>query len=232
MTNNTIDNTSMSDLKTLRSLMPSRSLTFGEALQIAEHQANRLLSLHQLTAPAVPIEIITEQPRIRVVQSYDLPASGSAHWDGQDWVITLNASEYDLRQRYTLCHEYKHLLDHPVRTRQLHVQRSSSMTPEEAAEKVADYFAACLLMPKAWVKSGFFGLTQNVERLAARFQVSVKAMSYRLNELGLASWPDHCRPSSQARWTNTHPGRPRSPRQPYQRAFPLTPQPVTAGVSP
>jgi site-specific DNA recombinase len=107
--------TNESILKTLRSLMPARVLSYNEALQRAELQASRLLSLHQITAPAVPLEVVTEQPRIRIVQSYDLPVSGSAHWDGKYWVVTLNAAEYDLRQRFSALHEYKHIVDHPTR---------------------------------------------------------------------------------------------------------------------
>ena len=171
-----------STLKQLRSLMPSRVLSLGEAMQIAERQANRLLSLHHVVEPEVPIELITEQPRIRIEQSDELPASGSAHWDGSDWVITVNSLEYDLRQRYTLCHEFKHIIDHPIRHRPIQVPRGSDLTQAEAAERVADFFAACVLMPKAWVKTAFFNQgIQSPARLAEKFNVSPRAMSFRLN---------------------------------------------------
>lgn len=65
--------TTESTLKQLRSLMPSRVLTLGEALQIAERQANRLLSLHHVVGPAVPIELITEQPRTASACETSLP---------------------------------------------------------------------------------------------------------------------------------------------------------------
>ena len=103
MTNTSITapNTNEGDsvLKSLRSLMPSRALSYSEALQRAELQAHRLLTLHGLTGGPVPIEIVTELPRLRVVQTYDLPVSGSAHWDGGSWVLTVNAAEFDRRQR-------------------------------------------------------------------------------------------------------------------------------------
>ncbi len=192
MTNTiTTSNTNESVLKTLRSLMPARVLTYHEALQRAELQANRLLSLHQIISPAAPIEIVTEQPRIRIVQSYDLPASGSAHWDGNYWVITLNAAEYDLRQRFSLMHEFKHIIDHPTR-HLIQGDGRSKMTADQMAEKVADYFAACVLMPKAWVKTAFCSETQSIERLAAKFEVSPKAMTFRLSQLGLTMPPVRC----------------------------------------
>ena len=43
--------TNESVFKTLRSLMPDRILSYAEALQRAELQASRLLSLHGVTTP-------------------------------------------------------------------------------------------------------------------------------------------------------------------------------------
>jgi Zn-dependent peptidase ImmA (M78 family) len=216
MTNTTNPiNPNWSTLRTLRSLMPARVLSYAEGLQRAELQASWLLALHDITSPAVPIEIITEQPRIRIEQGYDLPASGSAHWDGHDWVITLNAAEYNLRQRYTLLHEYKHLVDHPVR----HLMQApprSQMTSTEMAEKIADYFAACVLMPKTWIKAAFCSGRQSIEVLAEEFQVSPKAMSYRLSELGLTAPVNRCRTPTSYTISNGPPKRPT--RRSYYRA--------------
>jgi Zn-dependent peptidase ImmA (M78 family) len=65
---------------------------------------------------------------------------------------------------------------------------------DEAAERMCDYFAACLLMPRSWVKRLWAaGGTQETEALAATFVVSPAAMSRRLQELGLA-------PSRRERW--------------------------------
>lgn len=182
-------------LKSLRDLMPARVLSYAEALQRAELQANRLLALHEVAAPVVPIEIVSELPRVRIVQGFDLPVSGSAHWDGTYWVISLNASEYDLRRRFSLMHEFKHVLDHPTR-HLIRGDRQAKLDADAMAEKVADYFAACVLMPKAWVKSAFCSRTQNIERLADRFQVSPKAMSFRLSQLGLTMPADRCAPGA------------------------------------
>lgn len=218
--------TNESVVKTLRSLMPARVLSYNEALQRAELQASRLLSLHQITAPAVPIEVVTEQPRIRIVQSYDLPVSGSAHWDGRYWVVTLNAAEYDLRQRFSTLHEYKHIIDHPTR-HLIQGDPRSKLSAEQMAEKVADYFAACVLMPKAWVKSAFCSETQSIEKLAGKFRVSPKAMSYRLSQLGLTEPVDRCAtniaPTSRSRLTR----RAGSSRRSYFRTM-STSQPSTS----
>jgi len=179
-------------LKSLRSLMPLRVLSYNEALQRAELQANRLLSMHGVSRGPVPIEIITELPRLRVEESYDLPASGSAHWDGGSWVLTVNAAEFSLRQRFSVMHEFKHVLDHPTR-HLIHGDRRAGLASERVSEKVADYFAACVLMPKAWVKTAFYNeRVQSVEALADLFHVSPMAMSFRLSQLGLTVPIDCC----------------------------------------
>ena len=63
MTNTNADTTYESVFRALRALMPSRVLTYAEALQRAELQAGRLLSLHGVAKPAMPIEIISELRR-------------------------------------------------------------------------------------------------------------------------------------------------------------------------
>lgn len=196
MTNTSIKapNTNEGDsvLKSLRSLMPARALSYSEALQRAELQAHRLLTLHGLTRGPVPIEIVTELPRLRVEQTYDLPVSGSAHWDGGSWVLTVNAAEFDRRQRFSVMHEFKHVLDHPTR-HLIKGDTRAKITAEQLAERIADYFAACVLMPKAWVKAAFFNEhVRSVEALADLFEVSPKAMSFRLSRLGLTAPVDRC----------------------------------------
>ena len=51
---------------------------------------------------------------------------------------------------------------------------------------MCDYFAACLLMPRPWVKRLWAQGTQDATVLAATFAVSPAAMNVRLQQLGLA----------------------------------------------
>src|SRR5205085_3175266 len=76
-------------LASLRALAPPRPLYPREALNVAQLQANRLLEHFQIESPAVPEEIISELPRIKVLRE-SLPVSGSAHWNGRYWIITVN----------------------------------------------------------------------------------------------------------------------------------------------
>jgi len=190
MHNNTIINTNRSVLALLRGLVPKRPLTADEALRIAELQANRLLEHFQIPSGPVPSEIVSQLPRIRVVREPGLPISGAAHWDGRHWVITLNADEHRLRQRFSLMHEFKHVIDHTTKEFLYHDRRWQ--TADEQAERVSDYFAACLLMPKRVVKSFWFQPQQSIDGLAERLRVSQTALRYRLDQLGLTERSARC----------------------------------------
>jgi Zn-dependent peptidase ImmA (M78 family) len=50
---------------------------------------------------------------------------------------------------------------------------------------MCDYFAACLLMPRPWVKRLWTSGAQDAGQLAATFNVSPAAMDRRLQDLGL-----------------------------------------------
>jgi hypothetical protein len=195
--NNQREQGDVSVLRSLRQLMPHRVLSYSEALQRAEAQATRLLALHEISAGPVPMEIVTEQPRIRLEHAYDLPVSGSAVWDGSYWIITLNAGEFDLRQRFSLLHEYKHIIDHP--TRHL-IMGDKQLSADDMAEKVADYFAACVLMPKAWIKAAYFGGIQSVPTLVE--PVSRRAPANFSAAASTRGRPSYFRTLSQTAWSS------------------------------
>ncbi len=184
----------ISILKSLRALMPTRVLTYAEALSRAELQAARLLELSGLRRyrGPVPTELVTELPRIRVEQGSNMPVSGSAHWDGGTWVLTVNRDEFELRQRFSLFHEFKHIVDHTTR-HLIQGDKRLQLSADDMAEKIADYFAACVLMPKAWVKHAYCNQgIQKLDQLADHFQVSPKAMAFRLSQLGLTLPNQRC----------------------------------------
>jgi len=58
---------------------------------------------------------------------------------------------------------------------------------KDRAERLCNYFAACLLMPRKWIKSDWGNGIQRVRQLSRRYYVSEDAMSTRLSELGLTS---------------------------------------------
>ncbi len=177
-------------LAMLRALVPNRPLTPSETLRIAELQANHLLRHFQIETATVPEEIVSELPRIRVVREDGLPVSGAAHWNGRHWIITINADEPISRQRFSVMHEFKHVLDHT--TKQFLYRDRPFQTAGEQAERVADYFAACLLMPKRVVKRLWCQGNQNIARLAETLFVSPRALRFRLDQLGLSEPIERC----------------------------------------
>src|ERR1017187_3935957 len=95
----------------LRDFVPLRPLRREEAMRIAELQAHRFLSLVSVTEAPVPERVIAELPRVQVERVSPFPVSGATHWASQRWLVVLNAAEPLVRQRFSLAHELKHILD-------------------------------------------------------------------------------------------------------------------------
>lgn len=185
----------ISVIAALRHLVPHRALSYAEAERIVELQANRLRELLKLDDPHLPEEAIGELPRMLVRREFGLPVSGMTYWQSGRWVITLNGSESAGRVRFSLAHEFCHVLHHGTRE-----AFYSGANGYKRAERLADYFAGCLLMPKRHVKrlSGE-GLDSN--QLARTFGVSVPAVRVRLLQLGLGE------PMPRCDWSSGRSGR-------------------------
>jgi hypothetical protein len=167
----------------LRALLPARAMTWSEAHSIAERQATLLLDLLNIAEPPVPQFVISSLPGIVVDWREDWPTSGMAVKARSHWRIVLKTSEPRQRQRFSLAHEFKHVLDDPVIDR-THAHLKPHRR-QERAERLCNYFAACLLMPRPWIKHDYFGGMQRIPALARRYYVSQEAMTTRLSELGL-----------------------------------------------
>ncbi len=178
----------------LRKLRPPRKLSRDEAMCVAEQQALRLLALHRLTSfddAPVPEELISHLPRI-VVRRLELgpTISGLAHWQNGMWCVALNGNEPLVRQRFSLAHELSHILEAPF----------ARYAVDAHTERVADHFAASLLMPRIWVKQLWRSPHQDPRAMAAILEVSEIAMYRRLHALGLHlaadPEPEHWLPES------------------------------------
>lgn len=177
-------------LTTLRDFVPIRTLTRHEAMRVAELQAHRLHELLGITGPPFPTAGISELPRVQVEWLSPIPVSGSTHWASNRWLIVLNGAESATRNRFSMAHEYKHILDH--RFVDVLYRGVNELERPAWIEQICDYFAGCLLMPRAWVKSAYCSGTQDLDQLARRFQVSQSAMNVRLQQIGLADRPKRC----------------------------------------
>lgn len=165
----------------LRQLMPIRRLTYWEHLVIAEHQATRLHELLGQTGPAADLGWVTHLDKVTVVlvpRYKSFGSSGVTTLQNGRWAIGISKYEPHARRRFTLAHELKHYLDGPRDN-----VTYGSITKEQR-ELIANYFAACYLMPKLWLRRCWTRGLQDVEALAGLFVVSMPAMEKRLQYLG------------------------------------------------
>lgn len=101
----------------------------------------------------------------------------------------INSGEPATRQRFTLLHEYKHVIDHGAATR---LYGSDLTTQRERAEVAADYFAGCVLLPRRALLDAWASGERSTTSLAARFDVSERAVAVRLAQLGIDGSRERC----------------------------------------
>ena len=207
----------------LRGLLPQRPLRLFEALRVAEVQAARLRILLGDNSPNLDTDQLADLPRIDVQHDAHLQASGSTRWENGAWRIQLNSTEPLVRQRFTLAHEFKHVLDAPA-LQTSYRSINERFDGEQQIEAICDYFAACLLMPKRWVKRVWGEGTRDLASLADVFDVSQIAMRRRLESIGLIDRQAR-RLDRTASPTWTPPTRRRTNRSFYRASRPR-PEPV------
>ena len=175
-------------LATLRDLMPPRALTQVEALRIAELQSSRLLKLCGIRVPPVPTSVITDTPKIVVERIIPWPVSGATHWTKGAWAIVINGKESKRRQRFTLAHEFKHIVDY--RHIDVAYPATQTMSHRQRVEATCDFFAGCLLVPRPWLIQAWRAGLLDPAGLADLFEVSVPAIRTRLIQTGLVGPQD------------------------------------------
>lgn len=198
-------------IRALRALSPARALEPHEARSVAERQALRMATLLDLTGPVADLDAVASLPRLFLRTQAGMPVSGFSEWSRGHWVVAINEDDHWTRQRFTLAHELKHIIDNTF-IEVLYPDRHGKQS-HRRAEEICDYFAACLLMPRPAVKAAWAAGNQRVDDLAAHFGVSRGAMGTRLHQLGLTSTRGRCR----------HIPRPRYERAPIRPSFSLAP---------
>jgi len=171
----------------LRGLVPFRRLTYQEALYYAEQQAMVLLRLARMHEPPVPVERLVLEAglaaEIRDDPPVAAPGTSSFNQSRGEWVITINPDQQQATREFVIAHEVKHILDDgfgPTLYRPVDI-----MTSAQRKEYVADYFAACLTMPRLWVERAWRRGHQDIDTLAEQFGVLPACMWLRLEALRL-----------------------------------------------
>lgn len=167
--------------------------------QLIRRQVERLLQQNRVNQAPVDVEAIALSLNAQVrKQPTDEEVSGFLYREpGKPAVIGVNSRQHPNRQRFTIAHEIGHLALHNFES--VHVDRGffvklrgpASSTGENVEEVEANLFAAELLMPRAFLKADLaqhntvdFLDDEFLQGLAARYGVSVQAMTIRLSYLG------------------------------------------------
>jgi Zn-dependent peptidase ImmA (M78 family) len=162
-----------------------------------------LLSSNKVGRPAVPVDRVARSLGIDITEvpgQDELSGFLLRNTTTKETVIGVNESHHANRQRFTIAHEIGHFLLHegePVhvdKTQSYRIANRStrSSAGEDPTEIEANAFAAELLMPAVFLRKDLDEPGNNVdlsddavlEALAARYKVSVTAMTFRLANLG------------------------------------------------
>lgn len=100
------------------------------------------------------------------------------------WILTVNSNHPSVRQRYTLCHELGHYLNHRNSVKSFEDTVFFRSNQKSSMEYMADQFAAQLLMPENEITTLLSNGVNTVKEMAQKFDVSLDAMKYRLEQLG------------------------------------------------
>ena len=188
MNDPTLSTTHSNVIRELRKLMPARAVTLSEAYAVAEQQATRLLASQRIRSVPVDLNSLMNLPRLKVVSQprHAMPTlAGFTEWQDGQYVVVINRTNSVYRRRFTFGHELKHVMDWTLRKTAYARLSNDPDKTDRHVERIADYFAACLLMPRPWLKRHWYQGYQDVEALAQMYGVSIEAMTIRLKYLGL-----------------------------------------------
>lgn len=163
---------------------------------MVEQTATDVLRTARVCGPAVPVErVIAERGITLMYPSLGQEASGVLVRKDGMIVIGVNRAHAKTRQRFTAAHELGHALLHGGE--QIHhdasfrvnLRSDLSSKGTDPIEIEANYFAACLLMPREFLELDPEAFLMDVEdatavaSLARTYGVSVHAMGLRLASL-------------------------------------------------
>lgn len=153
---------------------------------LEELTANILLSHDMYKIPVDVIEIAKANDIKIFEAALDKKISGAIryNYETSNFEILVNKNDAKVRQRFTIAHEIGHFFLHKEMLKDdvIHVDIMYRMTNEQ--EKEVDYFAGALLINKTLLEK-MKNEGNSITELANLFDVSVSAMTVRLDILGL-----------------------------------------------
>lgn len=112
--------------------------------------------------------------------------SGKLKMENGFWILSVNSQHPSVRQRYTLGHELGHYLYHRKSVKSFEDTTFFRSNQKSSMEYIADLFAAQLLMPEVNIRILLKNGVRTVKEMASKFDVSLQAMKYRLEQLGFS----------------------------------------------
>lgn len=153
---------------------------------LAELKATALLAQARIAKPPVDVEECAQVAGIALVGYSKLNDAHSAMlMQTHEGIvgILVNQDHTRPRQRFSVAHEIGHWVLQRQPVTHIIAPIAARGRAYDSMERVCDYFAACLLMPRNWIRDrSEWGMT-NAE-LERAFQVSRPALIGRLRELG------------------------------------------------
>jgi XRE family transcriptional regulator, fatty acid utilization regulator len=165
--------------------IPGERIDYKEAAELA-NEAGSSLNLGRVPATALT-KILEEDFGIKIFYREELSGSAASAVGDFGQAILMNSSEAPWRRNYNFAHELFHLLTWeampPQRLRQ-------EQALKDKFEKLANYFASCLLLPADYVLGAFekrlkdkkISYTDLID-VAREFDVSTEALLWRLVNL-------------------------------------------------
>lgn len=174
-----------------------------------EQRVRELLDEHGVSRPPIRVDRLARALGATIREEpFDGDVSGALYRTGRKTVIGVNASNAEVRQRFTIAHEIGHLLLHedtevfvdrqflgvvPTRgasTEPTFYRNAVSSHAVDPREIEANRFAAALLMPEHILEQDVKGKSlplkaDDLTALAGRYNVSQQAMVFRLMNLGI-----------------------------------------------
>lgn len=151
-TNGAMPTPSVGTLADLRAVAVEPSQSTTSMFDAADCQAWLLWRLLPIPATRIPARLSELIPSVLIEYIDNLPVPGTAFWGNGHWQIHVRAGDPVDVQAFTVLHELKHIIDHPLRG------QPNSLGNADW-EVLADYFAGQVLAQEA--RSGCGGVIMN-----------------------------------------------------------------------
>lgn len=153
--------------------------------ELEELTSNILLNNDMYKIPVDVVKIANTNDISVYEGELDKKISGAIRYDKSKntFEILVNKNDLKVRQRFTIAHELGHYFLHKeiLENDEIHIDTMYRMTNKQ--EQEVDYFAGALLMNKTILEN--LQKENTIAELAELFNVSVSAMTVRLDILGL-----------------------------------------------